>query len=189
VEKSKYVCRIFEKVVTEATGGKKQMLKPDEKVVLTQEYYDGICPERTREMQFWAKNINSVNGLLMERAENMARLKDLIADFSGEVSKLKDEGLTFNTTDGDTSFKTILIQLQDSLTKNDQFIANAINQQIKFEELKQRDREGPKTIDVAAVEAHVRKTLSAAPLQFPTTTPVAEKESGDVIPDGDENDN
>lgn len=136
----------------------------NEKIIEVQEHRDGICAERTREIAFFTDKVTGMNGLLLERAENMRDMKDLKEKMQRIVTALESEPATFKTTDGDTKVKSVLAQYQDTLTKYNSFLDNAIGQQLKFEEIKSRDREGPRVIDVQAVESHIRKTLNAKPL-------------------------
>jgi hypothetical protein len=156
--KRTHVLTPWEKVV-------KEMPESDEKVIIASEHREGICKERIREMGWFTKQVTSMNGLLSERADNMRDMRDLKEKMQNIVRSIEKEPATFKTSEGDEKVKTVLAQYQDTLNKYNQFLDNAINQQLKYEEIKQRDREGPKTIDVAAVEAHIKKTLSQKPLE------------------------
>lgn len=122
---------------------------------------DGICPERIKEMAFWGKQVGSMSGLLAERAESMLELKEMKDKILSLAKTLPDEDMTFKTVDGDLKVKTILVQAQDVVNKYNQLIEVAINQTLKYDELKMREREGPKVIDVSEVEKHLKKLSSA----------------------------
>jgi hypothetical protein len=147
----------WEKVVSE-------LPQTNEKIIDVDEHREGICPERVREMAFFTQKVTNMNGLLAERADNMRDMRDLKEKIQRVVSAMEAEPATFKTVEGDVKVKSFLQQYQDTLTKYNQFLDNAVNQQLKFEELKTREREGPRTIDVQAVESHIKKTLNAKPL-------------------------
>lgn len=178
LESRSYMVQPGERLVTENDKGK---------LVMNERHENGICAERVHEMQMWGAKISNMNGLLAERAETLFELKDLKTKLVSLTAELPKEDMTFRTPDGDLKVKSALIQAQDIISKYNDLIETAISQTMKYDELKLREREGPKVIDIDAIEKHFKKLKSVNAIELPdkvsvdtsTKTPV---ESSDSIP-------
>jgi hypothetical protein len=141
--------------VREVTG------KPDDVEVTKTEYTHGICPERTRELGFFANNVSNMNGLLAERAESLQKIKDVeTALYAALEDIMRDpKALMVKDKDGDIRAIRLVEQLTDLQLKKEQLVKNSIDQQIKFEELKSRDRNELPVLDVTKIKERIEQQL------------------------------